>query len=120
MVAVPPSGGGEENDFGVKKQVRQRRLASSENAAAAASVVVGLLLLLSGDVELNPGPRGVPGGKPDKNKIMQDKLEAHEAKFKELEEVINDQKNLIQTLKDQQVQLQKESQETKVRPSYYL
>ena len=55
------------------------------------------------------------GKKEDKNKIMQDKLEAHEAKFKELEELIASQKETIQGLKDQQVQLEQDAQAAKVR-----
>ena len=58
------------------------------------------------------------GKKEDKNKIMQDKLEAHETKFKELEELITTQKETIQGLKDQQVQLEQDAQAAKVRVFY--
>ena len=58
------------------------------------------------------------GKKEDKNKIMQDKLEAHETKFKELEELIATQKETIQGLKDQQVQLEQDAQAAKVRVFY--
>ena len=58
--------------------------------------------------------------KEDKNKIMMDKLEAHEAKFKELEEVIASQKEVIQSLKDQQVQLEQDAQAAKVRVVFVL
>ena len=81
---------------------------------------VRLLLLQCGDVESNPGPRGAGKEKPDKNKIMQEKLDAHEAKFKELEDLISAQKEIIEGLKDQQVQLSKESEENKVQSEQRL
>ena len=56
--------------------------------------------------------------KEDKEKILNDRLEAFDAKFKELEEVIASQKETIQGLKDQQVQLEQDAQAAKVRVLY--
>ncbi|XP_059099208.1 protein unc-13 homolog C-like isoform X2 [Tigriopus californicus] len=68
-----------------------------------------LLLLLSGDVETNPGPpRGRPEPKPDKNKIMQDKVEAHGTKLEELENLVKSQAELIETLQAKQVEMASE------------
>lgn len=74
--------------------------------------VQALLLLLAGDVELNPGPRGashsLPASSakpPDRNKVMQEKLEGCEARIGELESLVKAQARLIEQLKEQQVQL---------------
>lgn len=74
-----------------------------------------LLLLLSGDVETNPGPRGRPEPKPDKAKIMADKVESHDTKIQELEALVQSQKELIEEMKTKQVDLEKKLEEKEVQ-----
>lgn len=58
-----------------------------------------LLLLLAGDVESNPGPTRPREPKPDKAKIMADKVDAHEAKLAEMSALIESQAETIAALK---------------------
>ena len=60
---------------------------------------------MAGDVESNPGPRGREP-KPDKAKIMADKVEAHDAKFEELEKLLKEQSETIEAMKEKQVELE--------------
>ena len=78
------------------------------------AAVTALLLLLSGDVELNPGPRPAREPKPDKAKIMADKVEAHDGKLTALEELVDAQKALIEELQAKQVSLEEQLAEKQV------
>ena len=79
-----------------------------------------VLLLLCGDVEQNPGPPGRREPKPDKAKIMADKVEAHEAKFEELTGLIKSQAELIETLTSKQVELEKALEDKQVEATSRL
>ena len=72
------------------------------------------LLFLCGDVERNPGPPGRREPKPDKAKSMADKVEAHDAKFEELDNLIKSQAELIESLTAKQVELEKSLTEKQV------
>ncbi len=71
-------------------------------AAAGPGALSLLLLLQCGDVEPNPGPRREP--KPDKAKIVAEKVEGHEARIAELESLLKSQSDLIEQLRAEQVQ----------------
>jgi len=69
----------------------------------AKQFVVAASLAQCGDVESNPGPKREP--KPDKAKIMADKVDSHDAKLEELENLVKGQASLIDELKSKQVEL---------------
>ena len=69
------------------------------------AVWLSFLLLLCGDVESNPGPKPAREVKPDKAKIMADKVDAHDAKLEELEALVKSQAELIESLTAKQVEL---------------
>ncbi len=71
------------------------------------------LLLLSGDVEMNPGPRGREP-KPDPKKIMEDKVNSHDEKIKLLEQMIEEQKKLMEEMGGKQVELEGQISSNKV------
>jgi Skp family chaperone for outer membrane proteins len=72
------------------------------------------LLLLCGDVESNPGPKPAREPKPDKAKIMADKVDAHDAKLEELEALVKSQAELIEELTKKQVDLVAQLEEKQV------
>ena len=55
--------------------------------------------------------------KKSKDELLQERLEAYDVKFKELDEVINTQKETIKGLQEQQVQLEQDAKQAKVCPS---
>ena len=71
-----------------------------------------MLLILSGDVETNPGPAREK--KPDPKKIMEDKVNSHDEKIATLEQIVKDQKKLIESMSEKQVALQTTLEESKV------
>ena len=78
------------------------------------SVWLSSLLLLCGDVESNPGPKPAREPKPDKAKIMADKVDAHDAKLEELEALVKSQAELIEELTKKQVDLVAQLEEKQV------
>lgn len=78
------------------------------------------LLLLCGDVELNPGPKPAREPKPDKAKIMADKVDAHDAKLEELEALVKSQAELIEALSKKQVDLVAQLEEKQVELRKHL
>ena len=92
---------------------------TSVSSLAMTSSVVGLvwllqLLLRCGDVESNPGPKPAREPKPDKAKIMADKVDAHDAKLEELEALVKSQAELIEELTKKQVDLVAQLEEKQV------
>ena len=72
-----------------------------------------MLLLLCGDVEANPGPPGSRRRgeeKPDKAKIMADKVESHDKKLEELEALVKSQSQLIEDLTTKHSELKVDSE----------
>ena len=70
----------------------------------ASLLVLPGLLLQCGDVEVNPGPmsRRVDP-RLDKAKMMAEKVEAHDLKLEELEELIRSQAEMIESMQSEQV-----------------
>jgi len=69
------------------------------------------LLLLSGDVETNPGPAREK--KPDPKKIMEDKVNSHDEKIAALEQLVKDQKKMLEAMTEKQVELQTALEDSK-------
>ena len=86
-----------------------------------AAVWLQTLLLLCGDVESNPGPKpAAREAKPDKAKIMADKVDAHDAKLEELEALVKSQAELIEELTKKQVDLVAQLDEKQVELRQHL
>ncbi len=91
----------------------------SVETKSSSSQLLLLLLQQCGDVEPNPGPPRVPRAgrgepKPDKNAIMQEKVETHDGKIAELEKLAEEQRKTIEEMRAKQVDLEKSLEEAKV------
>jgi predicted RNase H-like nuclease (RuvC/YqgF family) len=90
-------------------------------AFASAALWLSSLLLLGGDIESNPGPKQpAREAKPDKAKIMADKVDAHDAKLEELEALVKSQAELIEELTKKQVDLVAQLEEKQVELRQHL